>query len=188
MQPLASPSLTAGDRDFLIGQLEDSSAKFLAAIAGIPPGPWTFKPDPDTWSVAENADHVVVVERRLRGLIRKILAETAAPEKAEAVAGKEKYLLRAVLDRSRRVKVPEPMEPTGRSETPEQIAELFREVRASTIDYVRTSQDPVRHHFAPHFALGDLDGAQWLLMISLHTARHVLQIDEVKASPGYPAS
>lgn len=181
------PQLTAQDREFLIGQLEDSSAKFLAAIDGLPPERWNHKPDADTWSVQENADHVVVVERRLRSLIRKLLAEPAAPEKAAAAAGKEKVLLRAVLDRSRRVKVPEPMEPTGQSATPEQIATLFREVRAATIDYVRNSPDPVRHHFAPHFVLGDLDGAQWLLMISLHTARHVLQIEEVKASEGYPA-
>jgi hypothetical protein len=32
----------------------------------------------------------------------------------------------------------------------------------------------------------DLDGYQWLLMISLHSERHAAQIAEVKAHAAYP--
>ncbi|MBX9599748.1 MAG: DinB family protein [Bryobacteraceae bacterium] len=179
-------TLTAEERDFLAAQLRQSSSQFLEAIAGLPPEQWSFRPSEDVWSVQEIADHVVVVEQRIFKMIQKILRDPAQPEKAAGVAGKERKLMRAVLDRSTRVKVPEPMEPTGQAETPEQIAALFQQVRAKTLDYVRDTADPLHHHFAPHFVLKDLDGAQWLLMIALHTSRHVQQIDEVKAHAAYP--
>ena len=33
---------------------------------------------------------------------------------------------------------------------------------------------------------GSQDLYQWLLMISTHAQRHILQIREIKAHPGYP--
>ena len=42
-------------------------------------------------------------------------------------------------------------------------------------------------HFAPLGPLGDLDGYQWLLLLASHTDRHVAQMQEVKAQPGYPS-
>jgi hypothetical protein len=39
---------------------------------------------------------------------------------------------------------------------------------------------------SPHMIFKDLDGCQWLLMISLHSERHAAQMAEVKAHPGYP--
>jgi hypothetical protein len=38
----------------------------------------------------------------------------------------------------------------------------------------------------PHMIFKDLDGYQWLLMISLHSERHAAQIAEVKAHAAYP--
>jgi len=34
----------------------------------------------------------------------------------------------------------------------------------------------------------DRDCYQWLLMISAHSQRHILQIREIKHSPGFPAN
>jgi hypothetical protein len=53
---------------------------------------------------------------------------------------------------------------------------------------VAQSEDALHDHFFPHFVFGDLSCAHWLMMVALHTGRHVQQIDEVKASSGYPAS
>jgi hypothetical protein len=58
--------------------------------------------------------------------------------------------------------------------------------RGATLEYVRQATDNLHHHFAPLGALGDLDGYQWLLLLASHTERHVAQMDEVKAHPGYP--
>jgi hypothetical protein len=52
---------------------------------------------------------------------------------------------------------------------------------------VKTTDDDLRGHSTPHPALQrDLDAFQWVLLLAAHSARHTAQIEEVKASPGYP--
>ena len=62
----------------------------------------------------------------------------------------------------------------------------FKESRDANIAYLGTTQDDLRNHFAPHPALGLMDGYQWILLMTGHTERHIAQIQEVKADPKYP--
>ena len=54
------------------------------------------------------------------------------------------------------------------------------------MDYIRTTNDDLRDHFYSHPVFGPLDGYQWLLLLSAHSARHTEQIEEVKADPSFP--
>lgn len=45
----------------------------------------------------------------------------------------------------------------------------------------------LRGHVIPHPFLGPWDGYQWILAAGAHGARHTAQIEEVKASAGFPA-
>jgi len=40
----------------------------------------------------------------------------------------------------------------------------------------------LHHHAVPCGALGALDGYQWLLLLAIHTERHVQQIDDIKSA------
>ena len=66
------------------------------------------------------------------------------------------------------------------------MVNAFTAARDTTVDYVKTTADDMRAHAAPHPVLKTLDGYQWLLLLSAHTARHTTQIEEVKTSAGYP--
>ena len=52
--------------------------------------------------------------------------------------------------------------------------------------YVRTTNDSLKDHIAPHPLFGDLTAYQWLVMIPAHANRHVDQLDEVKAIEDFP--
>jgi hypothetical protein len=52
--------------------------------------------------------------------------------------------------------------------------------------YVKTTTDDLHGHAGPHPVFKMLDGYQWVLLLSGHSARHTAQIEEVKASAGYP--
>ncbi len=52
---------------------------------------------------------------------------------------------------------------------------------------MKTTTDDLRGHGAPHPVFKMLDGYQWVLLLSGHSARHTAQIEEVKAGAGYPA-
>jgi hypothetical protein len=122
--------------------------------------------------------------KKVRG---SLLAAPPMPERKEKARQKDGILLERMPLRDIKAQAPPQVRPSGRWTTPAQVLEVFREVREQTQRYASTTEDDLRSHFEPHFALKDLDGYQWLLLISTHTERHVAQIEEVKAAPGYPA-
>ncbi len=60
----------------------------------------------------------------------------------------------------------------------------FRESRELTTRLA--GREDLRRYSMKNQLLGDMDAHQWMLYLSGHTLRHVAQIEEVKASNGYP--
>ena len=183
----ASTSLTPQEREFALKQFQTTHDNFLKAISGLSQKQWTFKPSPDRWSVAEVAEHITVSESTIFGLVQqKVMQSPAAPERREQVKGKDELILEKMPDRSHKAQAPEFLRPTGRWATQAELTKAFEESRKSNMDYVRTTGDDLRDHFFDHPVFGTLDGYQWLLLISSHSARHTAQIEEVKADPNFP--
>ncbi len=186
-QTAAPVTLSPEEREFALKHLQTTHDKFVQSIAGLSQKQWTFKPGPDRWSVAEVAEHITVSESAILGLIQKqVMASPAAPEKREQVKGKDEMLLQKVPDRSHKAQAPEFLRPTGRWATEADLTKAFEESRKVTMDYVRTTSDDLRDHFFDHPVFGTMDGYQWLLLLSSHSARHTAQIEEVKADPNFP--
>jgi uncharacterized damage-inducible protein DinB len=186
--PQTAPTpLTSQEREFALQQFQTTRDNFLKSIAGLSEKQWTFKPAPDRWSVAEAAEHITVAESVLLGLVQKqIMQSPAAPEKREQVKGKDQIILQRMPDRSHKAQAPEFLRPTGRWTTQADLTKAFEDSRKTTIEYIRTTNDDLRDHFFDHPVFGAMDGYQWLLLISGHTARHTEQIEEVKADPNFP--
>jgi hypothetical protein len=182
-----STSLTSQEREAAIKQFETTRDNFLKSISGLSEKQWTFKSAPDRWSVAEVAEHITVSESTLGGLVQlRLMQSPAAPEKREQVKGKDELILTKVPDRSHKAQAPEFLRPTGRWATEAELTKAFEDARAANIHYISTTNDDLRDHFFDHPAFGTLDGYQWLLLISAHSARHTEQIEEVKADPNFP--
>ena len=175
------------ERQYVLDHLGASETRLLELTEGLTAEQWHFKPAPARWSIAENVEHCILVEKAIGGLVIRTLEEPAAPEKRALVAGKEKHVKRVEDSRGREIVAVEPLCPTGRwADTDELRAEL-RRVRARSTAFATETEANLRDHFAPHQAMGDLDCYQWLVVMSQHGERHAKQIEAVKASPGYPA-
>src|ERR1700730_10049938 len=167
--------------------LESTRTMFLDATAGLSDAQWRFKPAPEVWSVGECAEHVALVEDRLFAMILRFATEPpASAEDLAQVEGKEDLLVRMVTSRSRKASAPEEVCPANRWPTPELLIAHFTESRDRTIAYARAGAEGLYTHIRPHFVLGPLSGYQWLLFQAAHSERHIKQMDEVKADPGYP--
>jgi hypothetical protein len=179
--------LTQGERDRAMSHLHATRKAFLDSIEGLSEAQWRFKPDAKAWSVAEVSEHIALSEESLAGLVRqKILKTPPAPEKTAEVAGKDEIVMKAIPDRSHKATAPEFLRPTGKWTDSRALAADFRQKRDELIRYIQTTQDNLRHHVAPHPAVGPIDAYQWVLLIAAHTERHVAQIAEVKSSPSFP--
>jgi hypothetical protein len=182
----ASTTLSAAEREAALKSLQETRDAFPKSIAGLSEKQWRFKPAPDRWSVAEVSEHIAISESTIFGMVQKVMASPATPEKRAEVAGKDEAILTKVPDRSHKAQAPEFLKPTNRWTTESELIKAFEFNRKATMDYVRTTNDDLRDHFGPHPLLGTLDAYQWILLISAHSERHTKQIEEVKADPNFP--
>ena len=184
MSPMGQ--MTAEERNRVVDALERSREALANSIAGLTPGQWEFCPGEGAWSIRECADHIFVIEGLLFQTVRDLAGSPPDPERAARVQGKDERLLAALADRGFKVRNPFPTRPSGEADSPETLTRSFAALRNSVIDYARSTNDSLRDRVARHPMLKDLDGVQWLLLISAHTDRHIAQIEEVKQHPGYP--
>lgn len=180
-------AMTAQERDLLVDLLVSTQERLIAATEGLTAAQWAFVPGPDRWSIAECAEHLALSEQALLGIVRgQILESPATRESAAAARGRDGVVVAAMRDRSNRMKTFDFLVPQTVAPSSSAFVEAFVPRREATIQYVREAIDDLHHHFAPLGPLGNLDGYQWLLLLASHTERHVAQMDEVKAEPGYP--
>jgi hypothetical protein len=163
--------------------LNETRDGLLAAVKGLTPEQWTFKPAPDRWSVAEIVEHITVVETYVNGLIEK-LPQAPAPAADFKASEVDALILRKMADRSTKYQAPEAIQPTARW-TPTEALDHFLAARRQNADSLQSNPD-LRRHVIPHPAFGPLDGYEWILATAAHSARHTQQILEVKADPRFP--
>ena len=178
--------LTQQERDSLLKHLQQTRQAFLDSIADLSDAQWTFRAGPDRWSIAEVAEHIAISETTILQLVTdKMLKGPAIPRDPDTVS--DEKLLAWLLDRTSRFQAPEMLKPTNRWATRDALTKEFLAAREKTTTYVRTTTDDLHGHGGPHPVFKMLDGYQWLLLLSGHSARHIAQIAEVKGSAGYPA-
>jgi hypothetical protein len=178
------------ERQLVVDQLTASQARLLELVNGLTPEQWTFRPAEGRWSTAECLEHVMRVEKRILGIIEKKLGSQANDDAPahDRVRVDDALVARAVPDRTNRREAPEPVRPTGQWPDPNELLAEFRQTRLRTTEFAAATQGDLRRYFLPHMALGELDCYQWLLVLSLHGSRHAQQIEEIKASTGFPAA
>ena len=179
-------TLSPDERRFVVDLLETNAIKFLADIEHVSDEQWKFKPASNAWSVAEVAEHITLSEGLLYSIVQKTLLAPADDAKAKTLTGNETQLLVSVMDRSVKAQAPEVIKPTGRFATKNGLIEAFKIARDQTINYVKTTQDPLKNHVARHPAFGELTTYQWLVFIAGHANRHVAQLEEVKTNSNFP--
>jgi hypothetical protein len=188
---LAAGPLEKSDRERVITELQTSRQQFLDAIAGLSPAQWKYKAAPERWSIAEVAEHIIAAEDYIgSGLLKQVMGSPTDPAKAEqrkpVITKMDEGLLAGLRDRSKKASAPGEIVPKGVYKTPQEAADAFKAAREKTVEYVRTTNDPLRDHFTTPFPGFEMDGVQALLMVAGHNERHVLQMLEVKQSSGYP--
>ena len=177
--------MTAADKEKAVELLKKSLDETLAAVQGLSDAQWTYKPAPDRWSVGEVSEHILFFDPFLLQLVDNVMKTPVNPDWVAQTQGKSEQMMSAVLNRTVKVKAPEPAVPTGKLSRADFLKQ-FPEVRARTIKLVMENDQALKEHTLNHPNLGPMNGYHWLLLIPLHNMRHNLQIVEVKATEGFP--
>lgn len=171
--------MTALERQRLVAHLEMTAGWLVNEVSGLSAAQLTFKAAPDSWSILDVLDHLVVVGpiywQDLQNALKVPRAGTAMSSDAD--------ILWYGIDRTARERAILTEVPTGEVRTLAAALDAYKRAHARLLAYARTTTDDLRR---AHVARQRCDGYQWALLISTHEQRHVLQIREIKQHPSFP--
>lgn len=176
--------ITQAERTFALKQLDQSRKRLLQILEGLSPDQLSYHPGPERWSIAENIEHVVIVEKRVVGAIEKLLQDPPDTAKQSAISDAE--LVWQVGTVVEPLKSPDRSLPTLRWPA-EVLLQEFENVRSHTREFTNSTTSDLRRHFIPHPYFADLDCYQWLLAIGAHCNRHSTQSEGVKTCRNFPS-
>jgi hypothetical protein len=184
---MSAGTLSKQERDALIKHLKKTEKLLKEATRGLSAEQWKYKPAADRWSVQDCLEHLTLTEEFLLDRVRNGVLK-APPSPVDPAKAKETddFVLKVIPDRTNRVQAPEPLRPSGKWATPQEMLKEFSARRKKTIAYVQSTQDDLRAHKVDSPIGRPMDGYQWLLLTSAHTERHTAQAVEVKSSPNFP--
>ncbi len=203
------------DRAYLVAHLDMTREFVIDATANLSREQWLYKPDVRRWSIAQCVDHLARSEEAVLRVIREqalpsskpLLGAFASMNKGRKAANEEPRrmsyredanILRWMTDRTPALALPveerppiEEIAPRSEIADPQTAIGHFLKVREATIAFVKSTNEDLRGHFvqSPMGGYSDMpysDAYQWVLRMSAHTERHLMQVHEVRRSVGYP--
>jgi hypothetical protein len=178
---MRAASMTTEDRQRLVAHLEMTENWLTSEVSGLSDPQLNFRPAPGKWTILDVVEHLTLAEPGywddLKGSMK------GPPGKSKHRDAGDLYVLWYGIDRTNK-------QVTSKEETPKSNLkdvntglQAIHKLRAEMLQYARTTDEDLRGHM-----YGYHDVYQWFIMISTHMQRHVMQIREIKASSGFPAS
>ncbi|MBC8155024.1 MAG: DinB family protein [Bacteroidetes bacterium] len=184
--PSSLGSLTDAERGYAVDLLQKTRADLLKSVQGLSDAQLRYKSDSTRWSVAECVEHIALAETGIFQIEQGAMNAPADPAKRAEIRVTDEQVVKILTNRSGKATSPEVIRPTGRFPTVQAALQMFGQQRDRTIDYIKTTPDDLRTHYWKHPATGTVDAYQTILLLAAHGERHRLQIDELKASKGFP--
>ena len=172
----------------MVGRVHE---RLFSKVEGLSESQQTYRPDEESWSIAEIMEHLAIVHEGMGKVTSKIIREAEASgstARSDGTIGPVSMeFLRELADQ--KFHAPDERSPCRRSENRgfcrEAQEQLHETPQHETEDRsLQTLSGPT----FPHNAFGPLNGYQWLALIGLHESKHLEQIKAIQASPGFPAA
>ena len=167
------------DRQRVLAHMAMTDAWIASEVAGLTAAQQAWRSAPTAWSVTDVVEHLAVAEAQYW---TELQASLTQPLGQKSTIGDDRILWYGI-DRTQRDRTGEARVPTGRYKTAAEALAVFDKQRAEMRGFATTTQEDLRGRLLKG---SPMDVYQWLLMISAHSQRHILQIREIKAASGYP--
>jgi hypothetical protein len=186
-------ALTSSEIDQANRHLEQTRNGVIGALSGLSEAQWRFKPATGSWSIAENVEHIILVQELLLGMIRDQIPTaplSPADRNLELVDG---IIVNQFPNRLTKFPAPQLVNPKGEwvlNDARERLAANTWKLAAclESVPDLRwhvLESPPLKAISKGEHVL--MDGYQWILGASAHTERHTKQILEVRADPEFPS-
>lgn len=182
----AQTTITAEERKKALTHLKQTQSELTSLVAGLSESQVNFKPDENSWSIAECLEHIAISEKNLIGMIQNGLEGDSDPSKRSEVAMTDDQIVGLITSREQKVKTRKEFEPTNSLGDFNGTLKTFKERRKSNMKFVKSTDADLRNHYL-QFPFGLIDTYQGILFMSGHTQRHTDQIKEIMENSEFPS-
>jgi DinB family protein len=177
-------TMSAEDREHLLVHFEMTTQMVAEQVRGLSPAQLEYKASPDRWSIREVVSHLAVAEPDYwRDLQKSVKAAPDMDHKKSVNTDAD--IMWYGIDRVVHTKTGGGHEKVDTYKDLNQALGKFQALRATMIEYIKTTNDDLRAHSYGEGA-EVIDCWQWMLEISTHSERHIQQIREIKNDPNFP--
>jgi hypothetical protein len=137
--------------------------------------------DNESWSVAEIVEHLVTVEGGVVKLTAKLLtkAEADGIKSDGRLDPPVSFVEQAKSIENRKLQAPERIHPQGAQSIDDSLTKLDENRRLLNELRPRIEMTDSSNTAFPHPFFGNINLYQWLVMIGMHEARHLKQIEGI---------
>lgn len=184
----APPSelLTKEDRKEITKYLKKTRGELIKKVESLTPEQWHYKPAPEVWSIAEICEHILKAESVVLKRVNSPETMEYKPDLMGTYKEKGEEMVAFIVGRQEKFHAPDPVAPSGKIGSPEEFITAFEKRRDETVDFVKTIDKPIKAYYEVFGPVGEVNGYHWLMFISAHTERHMIQLTEVLNSSGFP--
>jgi hypothetical protein len=177
--------MTDEDREHLLVHFQMTTQMVAEQVRGLSPAQLEYRASPDRWTIRECISHLAVAEPDYwRDLMTAVKAAPDMKEKKSVATDAD--IMWYGIDRVQHQKTGGGHEKVDTYKNMAEALAKFQALRATMMDYIKTTQDDLRAH---SFGQQErIDSWQWMLEISTHAERHIQQIREIKNDPNFPKS
>jgi hypothetical protein len=177
---------TPSETTFALNYYNETLHNLEKNVAGLTKEQMHFKASEDSWSISQCLEHIILTENMIFGMIKENMAKPENPERREEIKFTDEAILAMIIDRSEKHQAPEMLVAAGKYDDSQVAIDDLNAGRAEIMSFIQnTSIDDLRNRINDSPA-GATDTYQSLLFLAGHTARHTLQIEEIKSNSNFP--
>jgi len=174
------------NKEFLLDYYRETMDNLEKSISGLSEEQMQFNPSDSAWSVSQCVEHIILTENMIFEMLKGYMEQPANPERRKEIVYSDEEIIAFLTDRTEKYKAPEILQTKGKYNDPETALQDLEKQRAEILELIQnTDLEELRNHVNDSPA-GAADAYQSLLFIAGHTARHTLQIEEIKADKSFP--
>jgi len=173
-------SLTRDEREFACEYLDFTKKLLLDSVAGLSKAELGARKRQFEWNIAECIGHLALAGDLTWRMLRDLVEQPPTPEKQVEVRVRVKQIIVIMTDRSRKLQTLPCLQSTGKFYDAATALDHFTRQRDRLIAYAKVSEDELKNRHTFHPATGTINLYQFLLVEGAHSARHVMQIEEIK--------
>jgi len=173
----------------ILKMITEAHERLYARVSGLRAEQESFRPETDSWTIAQIAEHLGIVAGQFLRLTNKLLtqAEKIGAQASPDLRISPVSLPPAATSPNEKMKAPESAVPSGQASVAESVEKIRQAHEALLALRPRLEAADLSQATLPHFAFGTLNLYQWLMLIGVHEERHIRQIEAIEAATGFPA-